>query len=98
MKALSPEDNPVLITKPEFMRRMKEMQMMQGMDLGGMGDMHNVVVNTNHPLIAQKLVGMADDQQKDMVDYLHKLALLNQNMLNGEDLANFVKTSLDRLK
>ena len=98
LKALSPEDNPVLITKPEFMRRMKEMQMMQGMDLGGMGDMHNVVVNTNHPLIAQKLVGMADDQQKDMVDYLHKLALLNQNMLNGEDLANFVKTSLDRLK
>ncbi|HOY13685.1 MAG TPA: molecular chaperone HtpG, partial [Saprospiraceae bacterium] len=98
LKALSPEDNPVLITKPEFMRRMKEMQMMQGMDLGDMGDMHNVVVNTNHPLIAQKLVGMGEDQQKDMVDYLHKLALLNQNMLNGEDLANFVKTSLDKLK
>ncbi|MCB0649060.1 MAG: molecular chaperone HtpG [Saprospiraceae bacterium] len=97
LKALSPEDHPVLITKPEFMRRMKEMQMMQGMGGADFGDMHNVVVNTNHPIIAQKLVNLTEDQQGEMVDYLHKLALLNQNMLSGEDLARFVKSSLERL-
>ncbi|MFM2393491.1 MAG: hypothetical protein RLZZ546_1473, partial [Bacteroidota bacterium] len=42
LKALSPDDQPVMITKPEFMRRMKEMQMMQGgsMDNDLFGDMH----------------------------------------------------------
>ena len=29
LKPLSPQDHPVVITKPEFMRRMKEMQAMQ---------------------------------------------------------------------
>ena len=30
---------------------------MHGMGLGDMPDTYNVVVNTNHPLVAQKLVG-----------------------------------------
>ena len=70
---------------------------MQGAGGADFGDMHNVVVNTNHPIIAKKLVGLEDAKQKEMVDYLHKLALLNQNMLTGEDLAKFVKSSLARL-
>lgn len=98
LKALSPEDHPVLITKPEFMRRMKEMQMMQGMGGADFGDMHNVVVNTNHPIIAKKLTSLDEEKQTEMVDYLHQLALLNQNMLSGEDLARFVKRSLDKLE
>ena len=93
LKALSPDDNPVMITKPEFMRRMKEMQMMQGMDNDLFGDIHNVVVNTNHPLIANKLLTESKDKQGEMVSYLHHLALLQQNMLKGEELANFVKES-----
>ncbi len=97
LKALSPDDNPVMITKPEFMRRMKEMQMMQGMDNDLFGDIHNVVVNTNHPLIANKLLTESKDKQGEMVSYLHHLALLQQNMLKGEDLASFVKESLNRL-
>lgn len=97
LKALSPDDNPVMITKPEFMRRMKEMQMMQGMDNDMFGDIHNVVVNTNHPLIANKLLTESKDKQGEMVSYLHHLALLQQNMLKGEDLASFVKESLNRL-
>lgn len=99
LKALSPEDHPVMITRPEFMRRMKEMQAMQGMDWAGMPDSHNVVINTNHPLIAQKLVNMKSaDKKNDFANHLHKLAMLNQNMLKGEELSNFIAKSIELLK
>lgn len=98
LKALSPDDQPVMITKPEFMRRMKEMQMMQGgMDNDLFGEMHNVVINTNNPLIVNKLLGADDNKQKEMVSYMYKLALLQQNMLKGEELNSFVKESLNKL-
>jgi molecular chaperone HtpG len=94
MTALSPEDAPVMITKPEFMRRMKEMQMMQGMNFGDMGDMYNVVVNTNHPIVAGKLKG---DTAETTVKYLYDLAMLSQGMLKGADLTAFVQQSLDKI-
>ncbi len=79
------------------MRRMKEMQMLQGMDMDAFPDSHNVVINTNNPIIANKLLVLDEVQQKETVDYLHKLALLNQNMLKGEDLANFVAKALEKV-
>jgi len=95
-KPLSPTDDPVLITKPEFMRRMKEMQAMQGMDFGGLPDSHNVVINTNHPLIVDKLVKMrSEDKKEEFAQYLHNLAKLNQNMLKGEDMTSFIKKSIE---
>jgi molecular chaperone HtpG len=99
LKALSPNDHPVMITRPEFMRRMKEMQAMQGMDMGMFPDMHNVVVNTNHPLISDKLVKMKSEEKKsDFAQYLHDLALLNQGMLKGEELSKFISRSLEFVK
>jgi molecular chaperone HtpG len=99
LKPLSPTDHPVLITKPEFMRRMKEMQAMQGMDMGMFPDSHNVVINTNHPLIADKLIKMkSEDKKADFANYLHDLALLNQNMLKGEELSLFISRSLEFVK
>ena len=99
MRALSPDDHPVMITRPEFMRRMKEMQMMQGMQFGDMPDSHNVVINTNHELIAQKLVAMKSADKKERFSkYLYDLARLNQNMLKGEELSNFIKTSIEFIK
>lgn len=95
LKALSPDDHPVMIVKPEFMRRMQEMQQFQPM--GGMDfpEMWNLVVNTNHPTIAKHLAGLADEQQaKETASYLYDLARLNQQMLKGEDLARFVERSL----
>jgi molecular chaperone HtpG len=96
---LTPSDQPVLITRPEFMRRMKEMQSMQGM--GGMGDFpdsYNVVVNTNHPVIVQKLVPIEDEAGRtDLAKYLYELALLQQGMLKGEALTDFVGKTLGRL-
>lgn len=98
MKAMSPEDQPVMITKPEFMRRMMEMQAMQGM-AQGMPEMYNVVINTNHPLIASKLMKMRSEEKKEhLVGYLYDLARLNHNMLKGADLTAFVGRSLDFLK
>jgi molecular chaperone HtpG len=97
-KAMSPSDAPVVVTKPEFMRRMKEMQMMQGMDMGAMGDFYNVVINTNHPLITDKVLkAESEDEAKHLAEYLINLAKLSQQMLSGKDLANFVKASMDRI-
>ncbi len=99
LKALPDSTPPVVITKPEFMRRMKEMQQLQGMNMGAMPDMHNVVVNTNHPLISDKLIKMKSAEKKDaFTKHLYNLALLNQNMLKGADLTAFVKSSLEFLK
>lgn len=99
LKPLSPTDHPVTITKPEFMRRMKEMQALQGMDMNMFPDSHNVVINTNHPLIADKLIKMkSEDKKADFANYLHDLALLNQNMLKGEELSAFISRSLEFVK
>ena len=99
IKAMSPEDLPVVITRPEFMRRMMEMQKMQGMDTGAFPDQYNVIVNTNHDLIANKLVGMKKAEKKSaFVKHLYNLALLNQGMLKGADLTKFINSSIDFLK
>lgn len=99
LKPMSPEDQPVVITRPEFMRRMKEMQSMQGMSFGDFPDSVNVVVNTNHPLVAQKLIGEKNsDQQNQLARYLYDLALLNQGMLKGAELTDFVNKSLEYMK
>lgn len=99
LSPLSPDDQPVLITKPEFMRRMKEMQTMHGMGaFGDFPDSYNVVVNTNHPLIVQKLLKINDSgEQNALSQYLVNLALLQQGMLRGEALTGFVTTTLGKL-
>lgn len=98
LKPLTPEEQPVVIVKPEFLRRMQEMQAMQGMN-SGMGDMANVVVNTNHPIFSGKLLKMrSPEKKKQLVQTLYDLARLNQNMLKGEELENFVKRNLQLLQ
>lgn len=99
LKALSPDDQPVQITRPEFIRRMKEMQSLGGGGFGDFGDMYNVVVNTNHPFVADKLLKAPEGADRDALGkHLLDLALLNQGMLKGADLTAFVKKSLEYLK
>ncbi|MBL7830586.1 MAG: molecular chaperone HtpG [Saprospiraceae bacterium] len=95
--ALSPDDQPATITKPEFMRRMKEMQAMQGMSFGNFPDSFNLVINTNHPIYSQKLLKMEGDSQKELTNYLYDLALLNQNMLKGSELTKFISKTINLL-
>ena len=96
-KSLSPQDHPVVITRPEFMRRMQEMQALQGGSMPGMGDeFYNVVINTNHPLVAERLLKMRNaDKKEKFAQYLYDLARLNQNMLKGESLSTFIENSIE---
>lgn len=99
LSPLSPDDQPVQIVKPEFMRRLKEMQALHGMGgLGEMSDSYNAVVNSNHPLIVHKLLKMeGEDAQIGFSKYLLHLALLQQGMLRGEALTGFVQETLGKL-
>jgi molecular chaperone HtpG len=99
VKAMSPEAFPVVITKSEFMRRYKEMTAMQGAGGNAFPDSYTVVVNSNHPLVADKLINAENEEQKTAIaEHLYQLALLNQNMLKGSELTGFIKKSLDFLK
>ena len=99
LKPLSADDQPVQITRNEFMRRMNEMRQFQAMDFGAMPDAINLVVNTNHPLIADKLLKINGlEGQKDFAKYLYDLAQVQQGMLKGADLTAFVKRSLAFVK
>lgn len=98
VKPLSSNEQPVVIVKPEFMRRMTEMQMMQGNAMGKMPDMYTIVVNSNHPLISNKLLKIEDSAEKEkFAHYLYDLARLSQQMLTGEELTRFVNENLEKL-
>ena len=98
LKALSPNDQPVQITRAEFMRRMKEMSQFSTMPgMGDMPDSYKVVVNTNHPLVAEKMVNADADKQKATAEYLFQVALIQQGMLKGKELSAFVEKSLQML-
>ncbi|MBK8485936.1 MAG: molecular chaperone HtpG [Saprospiraceae bacterium] len=103
LKALSPNDPPVMIVKPEFMRRMSEMQYMMHAVKGEADDHpflnhYESIINSNHPIVATKLLAEKDsEKRKDIADYLFKLAMLDQQMLQGEALHDFVKKSLESM-
>ena len=163
-ESLGEEDQPVVITQSEFMRRMKDMQDMSGQAsmYGNMPDSYNLVINANHPLVSKiaeqtekklgkkleevrtEKSGLSEEQQllekakegkkeeevpqseKDQMEEVNKklgvlednrvemlkkygkgqklvkqlidLALLANNQLKGEDLAAFVKRSVDLIK
>ena len=100
-ESLSPDEQPVMITRPEFMRRMADMTKLSGGRMGMMGNMpesYNLVVNSNHPLIS-KIVKEADEANKNnLIGQALDLALLGQNMLTGEQLTNFIKRSINIIK
>jgi len=56
LESMDSKENPFIITNPEFMRRMKEMQQSGGGGMfgaGNMPEMFNLVINTNSDLISQ---------------------------------------------
>ena len=99
LKALTPDDMPVQITRNEFMRRMNEMRQFSAMDFGGMPDSKSIVVNTNNPLIADKLLNINDlEARTEFAQYLYDLARVSQGLLTGAELTAFVKRSLAFVK
>ena len=98
--ALSPNDNPVTITLPEFFRRMQDMAKTSGgnpMMMGGPGEMISVSINGNHKAIDKILKAKTTKTKNKIASQLYDLALLSQNMLSGSELTSFVKRSLDIL-
>lgn len=98
-EALNENDDPVVITQPEFMRRMKEQQEVGGgmMGMGNMPDMYNLVVNANHPLVSKILVEQDADKRQSLSKQAVDLAKLSQGMLKGKDLTDFIKRSVDMI-
>ncbi len=104
MVQLEPMDSnatPFMITQPEFMRRMKEMQATGGGGMFGMGnfpEMYNLVVNTNSPLVSEILETKTKKKQERLINQSLDLARLSQGLLKGEELTNFIKRSYEMIK
>ncbi len=99
LKPLDTTDAPVQIVRPEFMRRMKEMQMLQGMDTAMFPDMYNVIVNANNPIVKDNILAKEDETERsENAKYLYHIALLSQQMLTGKELKEFVDRSVGLLK
>ncbi|MBO4580790.1 MAG: molecular chaperone HtpG [Bacteroidales bacterium] len=100
LENLSDEDYPMSVTKPEFMRRFSDMQKMSGANAfwnSGM-EKSNLVVNTNNQLIVSMLQESDEEKKKEMFNQLFDLALILQQMLQGEALDNFVKRCIQQMK
>ena len=101
LEAMDSDASPFMITVPEFMRRMKEMQATGGGGMFGMSnmpDMYNLVVNTNHELVSEILNTKTEKKQQRLIKQAFDLAKLSQNLLHGEDLTNFIKRSYELIK
>ena len=101
LESLAPDELPVTLIVPEFMRRMKDMQKMGGgspyMMMGDMPDQFNAVINSNHPMVSKILNTKEEDKQKELAMETYELGLLSQNLLTGNRLTNFIKRSVDLL-
>ncbi len=102
VKGLSQDAAPIMATRPEFMRRMKDMASMGG---GGMTafyaqmpDEVHLTVNGNHPIFQTLLKEPDIEKQQKQARNLADLALLSQGLLKGAELTNFINRSVDLLK
>jgi molecular chaperone HtpG len=98
VKGLSPDSAPVQATRPEFMRRMKDMASMGGSMAGfyaGMPDEVTLTVNGNHP-VCRTLLQDPDEARRDKrTRNLADLALLAQGLLKGQQLTSFIQRSVE---
>jgi len=102
LESMDSNANPFIITQPEFMRRMKEMQASGGgggmMGMGNFPDMYNLVVNTNNELVGEILNTKTKKKQERLIQQAFDLAKLSQGLLQGEELTNFIKRSFEMVK
>ncbi len=98
VKGLSSEAPPVTATRPEQMRRMKDMAAMGGgmaAFYAQMPDEVNLTVNGNHPIFSTILAEVEEAKQQKLVKNLGDLALLSQGLLAGKSLTDFINRSVE---
>ena len=96
-ESMSEDDAPIIITQPEFIRRMMEQQKMGGAGFfGAFPENYNMVVNANHPKIGS-LLSKSEAEQGQTVKQLTDLALLSQGMLKGEALNEFIERNIEQI-
>lgn len=102
LEAMDSNAAPFIITQPEFMRRMKEMQQTGGsggmFGMGNMPEMYNLVVNTNADLVNEILNTKTAKKRERLINQSLDLAQLSLGLLKGEALTNFIKRSYDMIK
>ena len=102
LEAMDSKSNPFIITEPEFMRRMKEMQQNGGgggmFGMGNMPDMYNLIVNTNHELVTDILKTKTAKKKQRLVSQALDLAKLSKGLLKGEEMTAFINRSYDMIK
>jgi molecular chaperone HtpG len=97
IQSMSSDEAPIIVTQPEFIRRMMEQQKMGGGGFyGAFPEMYNLVVNANHDTITS-ILSKDETGQQESAKYLADLALLSQGMLKGEALDSFIERSLKNL-
>ena len=98
---LESTEAPFMITQPEFMRRMKDMQATGGgggmFGMNGFPEMYNLVVNSNSELAAEILKNEDAEEKNSKIKYALDLAKLSQNLLKGKDLTEFIQRSYKKL-
>jgi molecular chaperone HtpG len=96
-ESMSEDEAPIIITQPEFIRRMMEQQKLGGGGFyGAFPETYNLIVNANH----EKVVGLLtkDEEEKNKsIKQLTDLALLAQGMLKGEALSNFIERTIEQV-
>jgi molecular chaperone HtpG len=102
LEAMDSKSNPFIITEPEFMRRMKEMQQNGGgggmFGMGNMPDVYNLIVNTNHELVTVILNTKTAKKKQRLVNQALDLAKLSKGLLKGEDMTAFINRSYEMIK
>ncbi len=98
VKGLSADAAPVTATRPEQMRRMKDMASVGGgmaAFYAQMPDEVNLTINGNHPIFGNILAELENEKQLKLVKNLGDLALLSQGLLTGKNLTDFISRSVD---
>ncbi|MBL1281017.1 MAG: molecular chaperone HtpG [Fluviicola sp.] len=97
-ESMNADDAPIIITQPEFIRRMMEQQKMGGGGfMGAFPDMHNLMINGNHAKIQEILDTKTDKSKKSKIKQLTDIALLSQGLLKGEALNQFIERSIEKV-
>jgi molecular chaperone HtpG len=97
-ESMSETDAPIIITQPEFIRRMMEQQKLGGGGgfYGAFPEMYTMVVNGNHPKVSN-LLAKSEEERAEVAKQLTDLALLAQGMLKGEALNSFIERNIEHI-